>query len=195
MTRYHLLFLTLLLAIAVPFAAADTINLTTTNLAGVSNIGTVTLTQGAGGVMVTLTANSGFSFKTQGGDILFNTSASLTAGNISQIMINGVAYNGNFAFGGPAKRGGFGPFAFNLTQLNPHGVQSATTISFFVSGVTVQQLSGAWGVHFCVGTSCTGLTGFASSGPLTAVPEPGTLSLLGTGIIALAGFFRRRFLS
>jgi PEP-CTERM motif len=194
MTRHHLLCLTLLLAIAVPFAAADTIQLTTTNLPGISNIGTVTLTQGVGGVMVTLTANSGFSFKTHGGDILFNTNATLNAGSISQITINGVAYNGNFAFGGPATRAG-SSFDFNLSKLNPKGVGSATTISFFVSGVTVQQLSGAWGVHFCVGTDCSGLTGFASSGQLTAVPEPGTLTLLGTGIVALAGIFRRRFLS
>src|SRR6266478_4336181 len=176
MTRFYLLFL-LLVAIAVPFATADTIQLTNTNLSGVSNIGFVTLTAQGGGVMVTLTANSGFSFKTQGGDILFSTSASLNAGNISGITINGVAYSGNFAFGGPATRGGFGSFDYNLTKLNPHGVTSATTISFFVSGATVAQLKGAWGVHFCVGGTCSGLTGFASNRNLTAVPEPGTLSL------------------
>jgi len=51
----------------------------------------------------------------------------------------------------------------------------------------------AWGVHFCVGggTKCGPNTGFATGGA-AAVPEPGTLSLLGTG---LAGVFRRRFRS
>jgi hypothetical protein len=201
MTRFHLLFLTLLLVIAVPFAAADTINLTSNNLGISGSIGTVTLTQQAGGVMVTLQANSGFSFKLQGGDILFNTNASLTASSISQVMINGVAYGGNFGFGGPATRAG-STFAYNFSNLNPHGMTSAGTISFFISGVTVKQLELAnkdgsmWGVHFCVGggAKCGTNTGFAT-GNLTTVPEPGTLSLLGTGIVGLAGIFRRRFLS
>ncbi len=193
MTRFYLLFL-LLVAIAVPFATADTIQLTNTNLSGVSNIGFVTLTAQGGGVMVTLTANSGFSFKTQGGDILFSTSVNLNASNISGIMINGVAYTGKFAFGGPATRAG-NTFTYDLTKLNIHGITNATTISFLISGVSVQDLKGAWGVHFCVGSGNCGLTGFASNGNLTAVPEPGTLSLLGTGIVGLAGFFRRRLLA
>ena len=201
MNRFYLLSLILLLAIAVPFASADTINLTSNNLHISGSIGTVGLTQQGGGVMVTLKANSGYSFKLQGGDILFNTNASLTAASISQLMINGVAYTGNFAFGGPATRAG-STFTYNLSKLNPHGMTSAGTISFFISGVTVKQLELAnkdgamWGVHFCVGggTKCGANTGFAM-GHLAAVPEPGTVSLLVTGIVGLAGLFRRRFLS
>ena len=138
-TRFHLLFLVLLLALAVPFATADTIQLTNNNLGLAGIIGTVNLTQGAGGVNVTLSAGSGFSFKTQGGDILFNTNVNLTASNISQIRINGVAYTGKFSFTKIATRAGF-TFVYDLAGLNPKGMQSAGTISFVISGVTVKQL-------------------------------------------------------
>jgi hypothetical protein len=105
MTRFHVLFLALLLAIAVPFATADTIQLSNNNLGILGNIGTVTVVTSGGGVQVTLTANSGFSFKLEGGDILFNTTATLTAGSISNLLIDGT-YVPTFSFGGPATRAG-----------------------------------------------------------------------------------------
>src|SRR6266849_816986 len=171
MTRFHLLFL-LLVAIAVPFATADTIQLNQNNLGISGSIGFVTLTQQGGGVLVTLTANSGFSLKTQGGDVMFSTTMNLSAANISGIMINGVPYTGSFSFGGPVTRAG-NTFTYDLTKLNIHGITSASTISFIISGVTVKELDGAWGTHFCVGAVCGANTGFAT-GKGATVPEPGT---------------------
>src|SRR5258708_625346 len=168
MTRFHLLFL-LLVAIAVPFATADTIQLNNNTY---GNIGFVTLAQQSGGVLVTLSANPGFSLKTQGGDVMFSTTMNLSAANISGIMINGVPYTGSFSFGGPVRPAG-NTFTYDLTKLNIHGITSASTISFIISGVPVKELDGAWGTHFCVGagTRCGVNTAFATGrGP--TVPEP-----------------------
>ena len=204
MTRLHLLLVLLVMAIAAPFAAADTIDLTNNNLGISATIGTVTLTQQGANVLVAFTANSGYSLKLAGGDLLFNSSATLTAANISNIMITTTvgttAYTGGFKLTTNATRGGFGQFSYDLVGIKlPKGVVSATTISFVISNTTLAAFQPyKFGVHFCVGggTGCgTGVTGFASNGPFSPVPEPGTLSLLGTGIVGLAGFFRRRLLS
>ncbi|HYU45388.1 MAG TPA: PEP-CTERM sorting domain-containing protein [Terriglobales bacterium] len=201
MTRYHFLFLTLLLAIAVPFAAADTIQLSNNNLGIAGSIGTVTLTQqGAGQVLVTVTANSGFSLKLNGGSVFFNTNATLNALNFGTITADGNTVT--FAHLRTGQNvDGRGIFSFQLLNFQGAPSQSASTISFMITapGLTVKQLELAnakgnmWGVHFCVGSVCGATTGFAAGS--LAVPEPGTLSLLGTGIVALAGIFRRRFLS
>ena len=96
MTRLYL-FLIILLSLAVPFAAADTIQLNINNLGIHGSIGSVTLTQvGSGQVMVTLSAHNGYSLKLNGGSTFFNTNSSLSAGSIGPVTIiaGGITYTG-----------------------------------------------------------------------------------------------------
>jgi hypothetical protein len=66
------------------------------------------------------------------------TSISLPATS-RKLRINGVAYTGKFSFTKIATRAGF-TFVYDLAGLNPKGMQSAGTISFVISGVTIKQL-------------------------------------------------------
>jgi hypothetical protein len=65
-------------------------------------------------------------------------------------------------------------------------------LTFTILNANVDQLTG-FGLQFCVadGKGC-GNTGFAETSSLSTAPEPGTLALLGTGLVGIATIVRRR---
>jgi hypothetical protein len=177
-------------------------DLTSNNISVPGSVGTVTVSDtGTDQVTVTITMNSGFSLKLPGGDVAFNGVSGLTIGSATDVTgtagmigFTGLSFQ-QFSAGKNISQ--FGTFAFDYANIQgaPSGVVSADTLTFVLTapGLMANQFTGA-AIHFCTasGGGCGPNTGFASNGPLSAVPEAGTMSLLGTGLIGLAGLVRRR---
>lgn len=203
--RLSILALVIVGALAmVPAASATTcgagdtcFDLTGNNLGISGSVGFVDISNtGANQVTVTITMNSGFSAKLNGGDFAFNGNlpsdlsvVSLSADSNTGLNFNKVKTDANISQ--------FGNFAFDFTNVQgqPGGVVSADVVTIVLTGtnLTASSFTGV-AIHFCTasGSNCGPQTGFASNTPPT-IPEPGTLGLLGTGLVGIAGLVRRRF--
>jgi hypothetical protein len=187
-----------------PMASANLVafNLSSNNLGIAGSVGTVTIVDtGLNQVTVSITMNTGFSAKLNGGDFAFNGPSGLKLSGVSGFTADANSGLDFQHLKTSQNMSVFGTFAFDFTNVKgqPGGVVSADKVTFVLtaSGLSAGQFTGVT-LHFCTasGSNCGPNTGFANGTPeTTMVPEPGSLGLLGTGLVGLGGLVRHRFLS
>jgi len=185
-----------ILALALPVAAfAGTVDfsngggtLTGSNsglvLSGSELIQALGLGTGVPGNLGTVSFSTGSFVSTVGNVSTFNGGGSfMITGNGGSGLPNGVIFSGSFTSN----------VTLTLIGSNTYSVMGQISGTWFAGGTATGVTNQTW-----FGTFTTGKDGFMGSASLgsgetiISTPEPGTLGLLGTGLVGLAGIVRKK---
>ncbi len=198
--RIFLVALAVSVAIMAPAASANSVSYAL-SCTGAS-CGKVQITDVKGGVFIKVAMSGGYSIQANSNNsFAFNTLPKLS---LTLLSFSTTEFKSATASLNVQVNDGAGKFSWGITQFNlPPGFSSVSGFTATVKGVSVADLLAnknlnVVSVHYCppvngaLSLTCSKNTGFANSTQIPSVPEPGTLSLLGTGLIGLGVLVRRR---
>jgi hypothetical protein len=180
------------LAIA-PAASANSATISESLSLGTTQVGTLTITQNGmcNGASISSTSVCVHIVTTGGATLRLGGPV---VGFSNNVNVNGSSMPSDFSVGS-LSLGACGGIGKEDVCLDAHGSLTTSSMYFVLSNADTSTGITVGNVHVASALCPTGQTCFATSTPNTVVPEPGTLSLLGTGLIGLGAFVRRRLLS
>ncbi len=174
-----------------PAAFADSVTITDTISAGGMQIGTATLTQGGmcGGTSIS-SSSVCVDIEMTSGSVRLGGPVIGFSGNVNE---NGMTSTLTDLGGVLLSSGACGGISQETICFDATG--SATASSVFLVLTNAETSSGITlgNIHVAGSFCAPSATCFATTTEVSTVPEPGTLGLLGTGLVGVAAFSRRRF--
>lgn len=191
-TTFRLSILTLAVSAVLALAPAASAKSIIDNLfVNGTKIGTVTLTQGGmcNGNSISSTSIC-VDVQMTSGDVRLGGPVIGFSGNVN---VNGNTKVSDVSFGA-LRIGACGGVGKETICLDSNGSDTTSSLFFVLSNADTSTGISLGDVHVAGSFCGNSPTCYASSSP-TTVPEPASLSLLGAGLLALAGLARRRLVS
>lgn len=175
---------------AVPATFADSVTITDNISLGGMLIGTATLTQGGMcGSMSISSSSVCVDIQMTSGSVRLGGPVIGFSGNVSGTMSTLTDVNGVFTF----SSGACGGISKETICFDTTGSGTATSLFLVLSNADTSSGITLGNIHVAGSFCAPAATCFATTTEVSTVPEPGSLGLLGTGLVGVGFFARRRF--